>query len=90
MIPFLPHRLFRAGYVTYDLALDLIKFLETEDNYFVWKMALKNFAYLDKELSAQNAYGMFRVSTICQRIRIEMCKVTIMIMMEMSCRFLYQ
>jgi len=50
----------RAGYVTYDLALDLIKFLETEDNYFVWKMALKNFAYLDKELSAQNAYGMFR------------------------------
>ncbi len=46
----------------YKIALDTTKFLDKEDNYVVWRVALGNLNYLSKVLSARPSYTQFRVS----------------------------
>lgn len=50
----------RSGRLNYEIAFNLTSYLEKEESYFVWKMALGNMGYLDTVLSAQNSYSAFR------------------------------
>ena len=54
----------RAGFVDYDVALNLTQYLATrETDLIVWKAALRNFRYLDTMLRETPAYGILLVST---------------------------
>ena len=52
----------RAGILSYDTALDIISYLDTETNYGPWKTAMDNMSYIKSMLSRTGAYGAFKVN----------------------------
>eukprot|EP00794_Sanderia_malayensis_P019484 gene19484-21408_t len=50
----------RAGVLDYKIALSTTKFLDKEESYVVWRVALSNLNYLSKVLSARTSFTLFR------------------------------
>ena len=52
----------RSGMLDYKVALGTTKFLDKEDSYVVWRIALSNLGYLNRVLNARPSYGKFKVN----------------------------
>ncbi|XP_050685905.1 aminopeptidase N-like isoform X1 [Eriocheir sinensis] len=50
----------RGGYLTYDVPLDLVNYLEKEVEYVPWSSAMDGFSYLEQMLTRTAAYGDLR------------------------------
>ena len=50
----------RAGYLKYEISLQLIDYLERETEFIPWKSGLSNFRFIRKMLSRTGAYGYYK------------------------------
>lgn len=54
----------RAGYISYNIALDGLQYIVKEDNYIPLKSAFVGLDYLEKRFAGQPNYELFAVSFI--------------------------
>lgn len=52
----------RAGYLNYDSALQITKYLNEETDYIPWYAAIRAFDYLDRILQGMENHDKFHVS----------------------------
>lgn len=52
----------RAGYLSYDVFLQITRYLQQETDYIPWYAAVRAFDYLDGVLHGSKVYDMFHVS----------------------------
>eukprot|EP00099_Drosophila_melanogaster_P028720 NP_732654.1 uncharacterized protein Dmel_CG31198 [Drosophila melanogaster] len=57
----------RAGYVTYNLTLDVIEYLQTETNYIPWTSAFNGFNYLTIRLGNDTADFNYYIQTLTNK-----------------------
>ena len=53
--------IFRAGKLSYQIALSTTQYLDKETDYAVWRTAISNLNYMNKVLSSRPDYNLFRV-----------------------------
>lgn len=51
----------RGGYLSYDVALEITKFLDKEDAYLPWKSAIEGLEYIDKMLMGSPTWSVRKV-----------------------------
>ena len=50
----------RAGYLKYEIALQLIDYLERDVEYIPWKSGLSNFKFIRKMMKRTGSYGLYK------------------------------